>query len=52
MCVLSFMFDRSLLFARFRAHQAGNVGCVQASLEESVNQLPDTKLLDNELNGL
>jgi len=44
------MFERSLLLARFRAHQAGN-GCVQASLEELVNQLPDTKLLDNELNG-
>ena len=50
-CDLSLMFVRSLLLVRFQAHQAGNVGCVQVGLVEPVNQLPDTKLLDNELNG-
>ena len=50
-CDLRLMFDHSLLLARLRVHQAGNDGCVQASLEQVENQLPDTKLLDNELNG-
>jgi hypothetical protein len=45
------VFDRSLLLARFQVHQAGKVGCVQASLVETVKQLPVIKSLDKELNG-